>query len=97
MIYQNAVITVPNGFTPDGNGLNDVFRITANQPINQFSMRIFNRWGEEVFHSEDYTQGWDGYHRSKEQNSGVYLYIINYQDLGDGEYKVLNGNLTLIR
>ena len=97
LIYQNAIVTVPNAFTPDNDGINDLFRVASNVPLNEYSMRVFNRWGEIVFHNNDYTQGWDGRYKGVEQNSGVFIYIINYQDLGDGEYKTLTGNVTLIR
>jgi len=97
LIYENAVVVVPNAFTPDADGLNDVFRVSSNVPLNAFTMRLFNRWGEIVYHTNDYTAGWDGRYRGVEQNSGVFIYIINYQDLGDGEYKTINGNVTLIR
>ena len=91
------MVVVPNAFTPDADGLNDVFRVSSNVPLNAFTMRVFNRWGEIVYHTNDYTAGWDGRYRGVEQNSGVFIYIINYQDLGDGEYKTINGNVTLIR
>ena len=97
--YKNAYITAPNTFTPDGNTLNDVFKITSKDglPINEFSIKIFNRWGEMVYKSSDYLDGWDGTYRGVQQNSGVYVYIIGYRDLGDNQYKFINGNVTLIR
>ena len=50
-----------------------------------------------VFKSSDYLEGWDGTYRDVPQNSGVYVYIIGYRDLGDNQYKFINGNVTLIR
>ena len=60
--YKNVYITAPNTFTPDGNSKNDFFKIVSkdNLPINEYSIKIFNRWGEMVFKSSDYLEGWDG-------------------------------------
>ena len=96
--YRNAIISSPNTFTPGTTGsANSIFKINANIPVNEFNMKIYNRWGEMVYNSNDYLGGWDGTFNGVQQNSGVYVYIIGYRDLGDNQYKFINGNVTLIR
>ncbi len=97
VLYKNVYITASNTFTPDGNGKNDIFKINVNIPVNEYNLKIYNRWGEKVFETSDYHAGWDGTYRGAQQNSGVYVWIIGYRDLGDNQYKFINGNVTLIR
>ncbi len=87
---------LPNAFTPNGDGMNDVFRLEnyGYQGVNAFM--IFNRWGEKIFHTIDGTQGWDGTYKDKPADAGVYYYDIRL-GLLDGTEQVLKGELTLIR
>jgi len=73
------LIILPNAFTPDGDGLNDVFKAIG-QPDNlsSFSMKIFNRWGQMVFETKDITLGWDGTYQGKPAPSGTYVYRLDY-------------------
>jgi gliding motility-associated-like protein len=81
----------PNIFTPNGDGLNDFFEIPgmpADVCTSSFQhIKIFNRWGKEVFVSNENNFKWDG----KGVNDGVYFYVIDY---GSGKYK---GSVTLVR
>jgi gliding motility-associated-like protein len=87
-------IFVPEAFSPNGDGRNDVLLIRGN---NIFSARlaVFDRWGEKVFDSEDKTQGWDGTYKGEKLNSGVYTYFaaVVYDD---GEKEVKKGTVALI-
>lgn len=72
-------IYIPNAFSPDGDGLNDNFNISYNNntfPISHFVLHIFNRWGEEIFQSDDISQGWDGKKNGHDCPGGVYVYKI---------------------
>ncbi|MEY2828274.1 MAG: hypothetical protein RIQ33_132 [Bacteroidota bacterium] len=95
--YTNTELNIPNVFTPDGNGLNDIFKVASNIPLLEFNMKIYNRWGVKVFESSDYNVGWDGTFNNTQQNSGVFVYMMSYRDLGNNEYKTLKGNITLIK
>ena len=66
---------VPNSYTPNGDGLNEEFRAYIDCDVYSFDMRIFNRWGELIFHSTDINEGWvpDTPHKSD-----IYIYQINY-------------------
>lgn len=86
----------PNAFTPNGDGLNDVFKIinVGYQSIQEF--RICNRWGQTVFTTHDPTQGWDGNFNGHPAETGTYYYIIGL-GMTDGTQKIVKGDLTLIR
>lgn len=87
-------LLIPNAFTPDGDGLNDVFR-----PISSGSagshLRIYNRWGEMVFESDEEKSHWDGKYLGQDQPMDVYIYTIEYSC--GGSIQLHKGNVTLIR
>ena len=72
---------VPSAFTPDGNGLNDVF-LPQGETLRKYELRIFNRWGEQIFESFKPTDGWNGKSRNtgKDLPPGVYVYRISVED-----------------
>lgn len=92
-------IWLPTAFNPDGNELNDRFVPSTDCQFYEYEFRVFNRWGEEVFFSEDPTQSWDGLHRGVESPEGAYTWTLTYGTLYDGD-KVedkMSGNVLLIR
>jgi gliding motility-associated-like protein len=91
-------IFVPNAFTPNGDGRNDLYRVFA-RCAELSSLKIFNRWGEKVWETEDINQGWDGTYRGAAQPTEVYVYLISYRLLSDksGVSKHKQGSITLIR
>jgi gliding motility-associated-like protein len=89
-------IWVPNVFTPNGDGKNDVFRVVGNVGrMNQFNLSIFDRWGQRVFYTSDKYQGWDGYYKGVPCILGTYVYMLEYQI--DGIPMLEKGNFHLIR
>ena len=87
---------IPDAFTPDGDGLNDVFEAQGNR-ISSFEMQVFDRWGGIVFSSASIELGWDGNNSSGEQlRDGIYLYHIALYDLNERLW-VYNGELKLMR
>lgn len=87
-------VFVPNVFTPNGDGFNDVFKIVATG-VKEFRCRIFNRWGNEIFSWEDVSKGWDGSSLfGGRAPSGAYVYIAEIASLS-GETKTLHGWVTL--
>jgi gliding motility-associated-like protein len=73
---------IPNAFTPNGDGLNDVFRIIGLPPenITKFNLQIFNRWGEVVFSTTDILEGWNGRLKGELCPEGTYIWVIFYED-----------------
>ncbi len=89
-------LAVPNAFTPNNDGRNDIFKISQTESLINFSMQVFNRWGQKVFQSTDQTRGWDGTFGNKICEAGNYAYNIHYQD-PEGKPVKLNGVVILIR
>jgi gliding motility-associated-like protein len=91
-------LVVPNVFTPNGDGRNDGFRALLFSPHRVFSMKIFNRYGEEVFRADKPEAPWDGTFNGQPEELGVYFYLIkvtfDYQGANEELYK---GDVTLIR
>ena len=96
-------IYVPNVFSPNGDGINDVFLIFSKPGLVKqvHSFKIFTRWGESVFVAsnflpDDPAHGWDGTARGKKFGAGVYAWFAEIELL-DGERLLLKGDVTLVR
>ncbi|MDG0974239.1 MAG: choice-of-anchor L domain-containing protein [Crocinitomicaceae bacterium] len=89
---------VPEAFSPNGDGNNDVFtgRIFE-ECVKDFDLRIFNRWGEMIFHSESIYNAWDGTFKGKYAEEGVYVYKIELLLLEEFDPTLYSGNIQLIR
>ena len=89
---------IPNAFTPNGDGLNDTFRITGLPPenITRFNMQVFNRWGEVIFSTTDITEGWNGRLNGELCPEGNYVWVIFYED-GSKITRTNKGVVALIR
>ncbi len=86
---------IPNSFTPDGDGKNDVFRIPPGTPFTLVSLIVFDRYGNEVFRTTDINKGWNGSYKGARSPMGTYTYIIDASSSGD---KVsLKGTVILLR
>jgi gliding motility-associated-like protein len=88
-------IYIPNAFTPNGDGLNDVFRVYG-YIVQEQHVMVFNQWGAKIFESRDQSVGWDGTHSGKPQPSGVYI-VIGRFILRDGTLIERKTALNLIR
>lgn len=67
---------MPNAFTPNNDGINDVFRIPKSISLKIKTFHIYNRWGNKVFSSTDISKGWDGTKNGKEMQAGTYVYVL---------------------
>lgn len=94
-VQRDFLIYIPNSFTPNGDGVNDVFKVVANG-IERYKIQIFNRWGQMVFESENIEQSWDGTYLNGDAPQGLYLYKIQITLKNDVK-EVRSGNLYLIR
>jgi gliding motility-associated-like protein len=93
-ILPKDTLYLPTAFSPNGDGRNDVFNAIGY--ATDFSMKIFNRWGEEIFFSKSVSEGWNGMYKNKPQLPGVYVVMIQYKNRS-GLYKLIKGTITLIR
>ena len=95
-------LLVPNAFSPNGDGENDVLFIKGSG-IKDLTFSVYNRWGEKVFETINNNivtlsgvEGWDGTHRGEKTAAGVYVYYLTGEFI-DGEFFNKKGNITLIR
>ncbi len=90
-----AGLAIPSAFSPNGDGRNDTYVILA-RGVSDFSLNIYNRWGQLVFESTDVNAGWDGNYKGKQQPGGVYTFFftIHFQN---GKSESHTGTLTLLR
>ncbi len=94
VVALDFAVHVPNAFSPDGDGLNDVFQVVGDPSLNDnFRLEIFNRWGELIYTSLDITQGWNG----GGQMQGVYVWQLAVKEPLSAEIKSFRGHVTLIR
>jgi gliding motility-associated-like protein len=96
-VLASCYLAVPSAFTPNGDGLNDYFH-----PLNAFKaddmvFRVFNRFGQVVFESKDWTKKWDGRFKGLQQSAGTYVWTFTYTDRDSGEKVSLKGTTVLIR
>jgi gliding motility-associated-like protein len=97
--YQPG-LWMPNAFTPDGNGLNDVFKpATQRNTLEPYLLQVYNRWGQLIFSSSDPDRGWDGTFNGKPCSTGNYAYILQYREGVEGSSKsiTMKGRVTLMK
>ncbi len=87
---------VPSAFTPNGDGNNDVFKPVGIKFQYMVEFRVYNRWGQEMFYTNNKEIGWDGTFHGVPQDLGVYNYLIRVAKPGQDNV-VYKGNVTLIR
>lgn len=96
-IEEGHDYSMPNAFTPNGDGDNDAFCLKGWKHCNQtFKIMIFDRWGEKVFESDDPDFCWNGYYNDKLLSADVYIYHLTSTFVGDKQIN-RKGNITLIR
>jgi gliding motility-associated-like protein len=89
-------IYLPNAFSPNGNGVNDLFRVIHAPYLTQFKLRVYDRYGELLFTSTEQQPGWDGNFHGTAQPPDTYVWTLNYTDL-DNIGKTARGTVLLIR
>lgn len=95
-IVPFTTIYVPNSFTPNNDGMNDVF-LPVVRDVVQYRLDIFTRWGNVIFSTENPMEGWDGTHNGKVMGDGTYIYQIFYQKAHDQLNDIIRGHVTLVK
>ncbi|PHI21506.1 hypothetical protein CEQ90_01430 [Lewinellaceae bacterium SD302] len=102
-VDRNVPVFVPSGFSPNGDGVNDLFTFFGDRGIVDYQdFYIFDRWGDVVHEAtgnltkNDPAWGWDGRHRGEPVNPGVYVFQV-FVNLEDGRKELLKGEITLLR
>lgn len=83
-------------FTPNGDGVNDLWLVTTGACLKSADVQVFNRYGAKVYESKDYRNTWDGTYKGKALADGTYYFVISYE-LVNGKKEHLKGSLTILR
>jgi len=94
-VCDESDVWLPNMFTPNGDGSNDVFKAESNF-VDVFEMIVYNRWGEQIFISNNIETGWNGTFKGQELEPDVYGYCIRATCINGVEY-VTQGNVTIVK
>ena len=92
-------VHVPNSFTPNGDGINEVFAPVVVGSFIRYELTIFDRWGEAIFSSSEPGKAWDGLVRGTPVQDGVYVWTLAYKAVSDEgvDQQRLTGHVTLLR
>jgi len=93
-IQEEFYLYVPNTFTPDGNRFNNTFKVSAIGVVD-FDIKIFNRWGELLYSSNDVNFEWDGMYKGSLVTNGTYVWKIYYRSINDDE-DMINGHINVL-
>ena len=94
-VVPAMTIYLPNTFTPNGDGLNDTFGVTG-EAIKEFSLIIYNRWGQKVYETDNVNEQWDGTYNGVIAPQGSYAYSISAQGPTGGR-QTKKGSFNLIQ
>ena len=97
---EDVFIYIPNSFTPNSDQINDLFKpvISSGAEPSFYSFSIFNRFGEEIFSTQDIADGWNGYEVNKSEIiQGTYSYVVTISFSKTVDRKQYKGNVNLIR
>lgn len=99
VVYRDCACQffVPTAFTPNGDGLNDVFKPGYRCLFKNYRMQIFNRFGQHLFETTDINSGWNGYFNGIAQTMGTYIWVISYTDRLTGTINTQTGTVVLIK
>jgi gliding motility-associated-like protein len=96
-VLKSCFIAVPNAFTPNNDGNNDYLYPLNALKADNLDFKVYNRFGQLVFHTTDRTAKWDGKINGRLQDTGVYVWMLNYTDHDTGKKVMQKGTTVLIR
>jgi len=98
VVQDEFLLFAPNAFTPNGDGLNDIFYFQGgNIDLAHFQLYIFDRWGNVVFETTDPTKGWDASYAGSQVESGVYVWRVKARSATQGDRYEFHGHVTVVR
>jgi gliding motility-associated-like protein len=96
-LIPDCYIAVASAFTPNGDGLNDyLYPLNAYKAVD-LTFKVFNRYGQLIFETKDWTHKWDGTFNRMQQPTGVYIWTLEYTDTATNKPVSLKGTSVLIR
>lgn len=96
-VVGNCYIAIPTAFTPNSDGLNDFLYPTNAYKAKNLYFAIYNRVGQKLFETSDWTNKWDGTFKGNPQDPGTYVWILNYTNVDSGKTFNLKGSTVLLR
>lgn len=98
-VNEEVIYYIPNAFTPDGDEFNQTFQpiFTAGFDPYDWNLKIYNRWGEIIFESNDHTVGWDGTYNGQLVQDGTYLWTVEYKTIATDERRTDTGHVNVIK
>lgn len=89
---------IPNSFSPNGDNINDKLEVKINEAcVTEYSLQIFDRWGEKVFESTKISESWDGKHNGKELDNAAFVYHLKMKLVNSEKYIKKSGNVSIIK
>ena len=96
-VVPHTELLIPTGFSPNGDGVNDEFKVVRSLNIDKLiEFAVFDRWGEKIFSTDNIDEGWDGTHQGRPSPLGVYVWMV-MAETKDGQQITKKGNVTLLR
>lgn len=96
-VYSSCYVAVPTGFTPNNDGKNDLLYPLNAIKAEKLDFKVYNRWGQLIFHTSNWKRGWDGTYKGYQQATGVYVWFLSYMDRDTKEARQMKGTTVLIR
>jgi gliding motility-associated-like protein len=93
---NDDVVFIPNAFSPNEDGLNELFYVRSNGIREVEYIRVFDRWGKLLFETNSLANGWDGKFNGKPVNPGVYVYTLK-ATCSNGQPILMQGNVTVVK
>ena len=95
VVHPDFAVYAPSAFTPNGDGLNEVFEIKG-IGIKQYLLQVYSRWGEMIYESTNLEDHWDGKFNGEFVSPGTYVYAISYTSMLDKDYSK-KGTVTVMK
>lgn len=96
-VYSSCYLAVPNAFTPNGDGKNDLLYPLNAIKADKLLFKVYNRWGQLIFQTNNWKQGWNGTYKGIQQPNGVYVWFLSYVDRDSKQARQMKGTAALIR
>jgi gliding motility-associated-like protein len=94
--WANCLVVMPSAFSPNGDGNNDLFRPRVYDAVTNYQLKVFNRWGNLVFQTNDPKRGWDGYYSGMPLGSQAFVYTCSF-NTSKNELKEYRGTVMLVK
>ena len=95
-VRDEFTVNLPQAFSPNGDGISDIIKVKGWGIKELLDFKVYNRWGELIYHGQDINNGWNGEYKGEKQMSGTYVYVISVKNYKDETYTT-KGNFLLLR